>query len=197
MNRIIRKIKNNRFVRGLVLGYRTLFSYPRRKFGYLSTGSLFSPPCRIVGPQNIYIYSDICLSNVTILALNARFFVKKGCAIAGGLTVITGNHARIVGEFVGNILEINKPEGYDKDVTIEEDVWIGSNVTLLPGVRIGRGTTVAAGSVVTKSLPPYCICAGVPARVVKRYWTIEEILRHEKVLYRIEDRLSPESLQEY
>ncbi|MCM1780709.1 DapH/DapD/GlmU-related protein [Bacteroides thetaiotaomicron] len=41
---------------------------------------------------------------------------------------------------------------------MEEDVWIGCNVTLLSGVTIGRGSTVAAGAVVAKMMPPYCIC---------------------------------------
>ena len=51
-------------------------------------------------------------------------------------------------------------------VTIEEDVWTGANITILPGVTIGRGTVVAAGAVVTKDIPPYSIAAGVPAKVV-------------------------------
>lgn len=53
----------------------------------------------------------------------------------------TGNHARIIGLYVKDITEANKPKGYDKDVVVEEDVWIGCNVTLLSGVTIGRGTT--------------------------------------------------------
>ena len=187
-------VKSNRFIRGIVYGYRRLFSYPRSVFGYLSAGTRFSPPTHIIGPKNIFIYSDICLSDVTISALNAKFIVKKGCAIAGGLTVMTGNHARIIGKYVGSISESEKPLGYDRDVVVEEDVWIGSNVTLLSGVTIGRGTTVAAGAVVTKSLPPYCVCAGIPARVIKRYWTIEEILQHEEALYEAEERYSKEML---
>ena len=50
---------------------------------------------------------------------------------------------------------------YDKDVVIDEDVWSGSNVTILKGVHIGRGSVVAAGSVVTSSFPPYSVVWGV------------------------------------
>lgn len=78
---------------------------------------------------------------------------------------------------------------------VEEDVWIGMNVTLLSGVTIGRGTTVAAGAVVTKSMPPYCICGGVPARFIKFYWTIDQILEHESKLYSIEERYGRERLE--
>jgi acetyltransferase-like isoleucine patch superfamily enzyme len=53
-------------------------------------------------------------------------------------------------------------------VSIGQRVWIGANVTILPGVEIGDGTVVEAGSVVMKSLPPGCVALGVPARVVKR-----------------------------
>lgn len=193
---IKRFLKNNRFIRGFVFGYRQVFSYPRKRFGFLSKEARFSPSSRIIGPQNVFIYSDICLSDVTISALNARFIVKKGCAIAGGLTVITGNHARVIGRFIGSITELEKPCGLDADVIINEDVWVGCNVTILSGVTVGRGTTIAAGSVVTKSLPPYCICAGVPAKVIKRYWTIEEIVQHERIIYDETNRLKIEELRE-
>ncbi len=52
------------------------------------------------------------------------------------------------------------------DVTIEDYVWIGARATILPGVRIGRGAVVAAGSVVTRDVPPMTIVAGVPARAI-------------------------------
>jgi acetyltransferase-like isoleucine patch superfamily enzyme len=52
-------------------------------------------------------------------------------------------------------------------VTIEDDVWIGVNATILPGVRVGRGAVVAAGSVVTQDVPEFAIVGGVPAKVLK------------------------------
>jgi acetyltransferase-like isoleucine patch superfamily enzyme len=54
-------------------------------------------------------------------------------------------------------------------ITIEDDVWIGANSTILAGVTIGRHSIVAAGSVVTRSIPAYSLCAGAPAKVVKSY----------------------------
>ena len=53
-------------------------------------------------------------------------------------------------------------------VTIEDDVWIGANVVVLPGVRIGTHSVVAAGAIVTKDVPPYSLVAGVPAKVIKQ-----------------------------
>lgn len=55
----------------------------------------------------------------------------------------------------------------EKAVVIEDDVWIGSRVTILPGVTIGKGSVIGASAVVTKDVPPYSVAAGNPARVVK------------------------------
>lgn len=54
-------------------------------------------------------------------------------------------------------------------VIIEDDVWIGENVSVLPGVTVGKGSIIGTGSVVTRNIPPYCIALGMPARVVKEW----------------------------
>ena len=56
---------------------------------------------------------------------------------------------------------------YTAPIVVEDHVWIGMNVTILRGVTIGEGSIIAAGSVVTKDVPPHCMAAGVPARVIK------------------------------
>lgn len=53
-----------------------------------------------------------------------------------------------------------------KPVVVEDDVSIGGNVTILPGIRIGKGSFIGAGSVVTKNVPPYAVVVGNPARVI-------------------------------
>ena len=55
----------------------------------------------------------------------------------------------------------------EKEVIIEDDVWIGARVIILPGVRVSQGSIIAAGSVVTKDVPPYTIVGGAPAKVIK------------------------------
>ncbi len=165
-------------------------------FGFLSHNAEVDAPVRIVNPSNVYIYEGAHIgSNSIILASNAKFIMKKNSGSARNITVVTGNHARIQGRFYRSIKENEKPGGYDKDVVINEDVWIGLNVTILSGVEIGRGCTLASGAVVTKSFPPYCVIGGVPAKIIKNYWSIEEILHHESILYPKEEQFSREQLE--
>jgi serine acetyltransferase len=58
-------------------------------------------------------------------------------------------------------------------VVIEDDVWLGTNVVVLPGVRVGRGAVVGAGAVVTEDVPPFTVVAGVPARVIRALTPVE------------------------
>ena len=197
---MLRAIKNNLFVRNcgfLVLRIKRFFMI-KSNFAQCDDSVIITPPLYAGNPGNIYFGPNVCIgSNAYISAINAKFICKGNCAIAERLTVHTGNHARIVGKFVTDITEANKPLGYDKDVIVEEDVWIGCNVTLLSGVTIRRGTTVAAGAVVNRSTPPYSIVGGVPAKFIKFYWTINQILEHEAQLYPENERYTRDQLEEY
>ena len=146
--------------------------------------------------NNIFVYDHVGIGpHASLSTPNAKIIIKGNCAIAEHLTIHTGNHARLIGQFVTDITDANKPSGYDKDVIIEKDVWIGANVTILAGVHIGRGATVAAGAIVNRDVQPYSIVGGVPAKVIKFYWTVEEILEHEAKLYPDNERYSREDLK--
>lgn len=74
-------------------------------------------------------------------------------------------------------------KGKNLKIVIEDDVWIGYGSVVFTGVRVGRGAIVAAGSIVTKDVPPYAIVAGNPA-IIKGYrFSEKQIQEHEKVLY--------------
>ena len=98
-------------------------------------------------------------------------------------TIITGNHrSDLVGKYITDITVadkyVNGQNPYDAPVVIEDDVWVGANVTILCGVTIGRGSVIAAGAVVTKSCAPYSIIGGVPAKILKMRFTTDEIEEH-------------------
>lgn len=109
-------------------------------------------------------------------------------------TIITGDHRiDVIGKYIVDSDE-KLPEN-DAPVVVEDDVWAGSNVTILKGVTIGRGSVIAAGAVVTKSCPPYSIIGGIPAKVLKYRFTVDEVLEHERLLYPEGSRLSREEIE--
>ena len=82
--------------------------------------------------------------------------------LAQGITVSALNH-----NFSDASKRIDEQGVSTTPVTIEDDVWIGANAVILPGVTIGEHCVVAAGAVVTKDVPPHSLVAGVPAKVIK------------------------------
>lgn len=94
--------------------------------------------------------------------------VKIGKNVLIGRKVMISDNAHGVSDFEQmNIHPLSRPLYSKGEVVIEDDVWIGEMACIMPGVRIGRGTVIGAGAVVTKSMPPYCVVGGVPAVVIK------------------------------
>lgn len=152
-------------------------------------------------PENLYMEEHTGIGNgAKILNLRAKFIMKKYSFSGPDLMVVTGNHMAVVGlpmKFVDDKMkdELDKGHEYDKDIIVDEDVWFGARVILLSGIHIGRGCIVSAGAVVTKDMPPYAIVGGVPAKVIKFRWTLEEIMQHESLLYSTNDRFSRKQLE--
>jgi len=87
--------------------------------------------------------------------------IGKNCLIASHSSMYANSH-----NFTDLNIPINQQGLSCKGISIEDDCWLGTGVRVLDGVTIGRGSVVGAGAVVTKSLPPYSIAVGVPARVI-------------------------------
>lgn len=123
--------------------------------------------------------SNVC-ANVKILKTSlkkAQIQVGDHCVIEPGCLldgregkIIIGNNVDIArGTWIFTMEHDPQSDSFQEnhaDVIIEDCVWIASRVTILPGVIIGMGSVIAAGSVVTKNIPPMSIAAGVPARVI-------------------------------
>ncbi len=112
-------------------------------------------------PENIFIGSRVFIGKRVIIDAYGKIEIGDDCSIAADCKIISGNHS------AADInIPINK-QGYDiKDIKIENNVWLGFNVLIMPGVRLGSGTIVGAGSVVTKSFPNNSIIAGNPAKLI-------------------------------
>ncbi|TRX23102.1 acyltransferase [Flavobacterium franklandianum] len=93
---------------------------------------------------------------------NTKIVIGSNCLIASKCTINDTGH-----EFNRNA-NINLQPITSKEIIIEDDVWIGTSCVILQGVTIGKGSIIAAGSVVNKSVPSYEIWAGVPARFIKK-----------------------------
>jgi acetyltransferase-like isoleucine patch superfamily enzyme len=102
-------------------------------------------------------------------SLDAYSFVGAGGGVWVGDRVIMGQHISFHAEN-HNFELVDRPirdQGITgKGIVIDDDCWVGSNVTFLDGVHVGTGCVIAAGAVVTKDIPPYSVAAGIPARVI-------------------------------
>lgn len=142
----------------------------------------------IKGIWNLSIDDDSLIpKNSVFYCTLAPIVIGKKVIFGPHPTIITGDHRTdIIGKYIMDIEDQDKFENginkYDSPVIIEDDVWCGANVTILKGVRIGKGSIVAAGAVVTKSFPPYSIIGGVPAKLIKKRFHDDEIKEHEKLL---------------
>lgn len=92
--------------------------------------------------------------------------IGKNCLIAANCQIMDGNGHDLSFENVSNRLNTT---GDAKPVVIGDNVWIGANCIIMPGVTIGAGSVIAAGSVVVKDIPEMCIGGGNPATVIKTY----------------------------
>lgn len=110
---------------------------------------------------------DVMIGNHTRIGLHNTIIgpveIGSHVNLAQGITVTALNH-----NFDDTEKRIDEQGVSTNPVTIEDDVWVGANAVILPGVTIGNHSVVAAGAVVTKDVPPHSLVAGVPAKVIKK-----------------------------
>jgi acetyltransferase-like isoleucine patch superfamily enzyme len=152
---------------------------------------LYSGLPLVTGALRIRLGADCRVSGITTLSgrtsgsrtpsleVGSNVDIGWQNTIAVGTRVVIGDNVRLAGQvflagYPGHPLDPaararGEAETEDQvgDIVLEEDVWLATGVKVMAGIRIGRGTIVAAGSVVTRDLPPMVLAGGVPARVLR------------------------------
>lgn len=130
-----------------------------------------------IGPE-VAIYGRLRIEAAAGVDIRRNVHIGPGCHLNADCRIDASAPVELVGQvgvghevlFLTNGHEIGDDhqrggESFTSGIRVEEGVWIGARATILPGVTIGRGAVVAAGSVVTKNVPPDTMVAGVPATV--------------------------------
>ena len=138
--------------------------------------------CKFSGIDNISVGNNVVLGeNTRILTTKAQVVLGNDVVFGPDVMLVSGDHRiDVLDKHIIYVTDAEKLPENDQDIVIEDDCWIGARVIILKGVTIGKGSVVAAGSVCTKSCEPYSIIGGVPAKVIAKRFTEEEIFIYEK-----------------
>lgn len=123
---------------------------------------VFYPGIWIFPGRNLRLGDDVDLAYGALITTSGGVSIGDRTLVGYGARILSSNH------HIPAVPERIFAAGHaDAPVIIDQDVWIGANAIILPGVTIGEGAVVAAGSVVTKDVPPWVIVGGIPARVLR------------------------------
>ena len=117
-------------------------------------------------PSNITIGNNVSIGHYTKIWAFNKVIIGDNVQTAIGLTSVSGSHDK----------KNFSPITHGMEVIIEGDSWIGANVLIIGGVKIGKGVVIGAGSVVNKDLPPFTICVGNPCKPISNRIPNSEIV---------------------
>jgi len=137
-----------------------------RLFFYLKSFKKVGMNVRILFPVKIEGKHNVSIGNNSGIGTFCHIWGSGGVKI--GNNVLIAAHCCITSLGHDTSIEVLREKTISKSVIIEDNVWLGYNVIVLPGVTIGTGSVIGAGSVVTSNIPPYSIAVGNPAKVIKK-----------------------------
>ena len=147
-----------------------------KKFIQISKGFTTGVGCRIEAyPQNkektLFIGENFQMNDYVHITATEKVIIGKNVLLASKIYISDTSNVSYAGDENDSSLDSVPMERkmITKSVIIEDNVWLGEFVSVLPGVTIGKGSIVGANSVVAKSLPPYVIAVGSPAKAIKKY----------------------------
>ena len=180
INKCINTLKNNLYT-----------GYIQKNFAHFGNSVIMWKPYTLLGTQNIYIGNNVVIESGVQLVTYSTKDYKPEIHISDNTLIRRNSHITAINKIrIGknvltgtNVLISDNEHGESSrqnmnvqprlrqlvskgEVIIEDNVWIGNNVCILGGVRIGMGSIIGANTVVTKDIPPYSIAAGVPAKII-------------------------------
>ena len=155
--------------------FLTVSARARIRAGFRLVPFLKNGRIKVILREKSFIYEDVIIQGCGTLTLGKRSWIGYRSVIGVNESIEIGNDVMIA--YNVNIIDTNHDfsrtdipmmtQGIvTKPIRIEDDVWIGSKAVILSGVTIGKGSIIAAGTVVTKSVPPYSVVGGVPSRIL-------------------------------
>lgn len=128
----------------------------------------------IIINDDVFIHENVLIRSVDSITIGEgttinrnccilfKVYIGKQCSIAPNVVIVGSNH---IYKDSGKVI---KEQGTSiKGIFINDDVWIGANVTILDGITIGKGAVIAAGAVVNKDIPEFTVAGGVPVKIIK------------------------------
>lgn len=128
------------------------------RFGKVGKEVYLNMPVVVHQPESIYLGDYVGIGENVVLRGAGGITMGNRVLIATGVAIVSAGHPLVPPRWGVDVL---------KPIHIGDDVWIGTNAVILPGVNIGNGAVVAAGAVVSRDVPSYAVVAGVPARVIR------------------------------
>ena len=127
-------------------------------------------PIKLNKKKVLLLGDNIEINDYVHIAAGESVVIGNNVLIASKVFISDINHGSYSGQYQDDPLSIpNKRKLSTSPVLIEDNVWIGESVCVLPGVTIGKGAIIGSLSVVTKNIPAYSIAVGAPAKVIKEY----------------------------
>lgn len=169
----------SKLIRFLVKAFRLLLMYLYRPL-FIKHGRNF-----VFDPFGHYSFSTIEVGDDVFIGPRACLSASESKIVFGNkimlgpnVTMMGGDHnISVIGKYMYDVKE-KLPEN-DLPIIVEDDVWVGTGAIILKGVKIGRGSIVAAGALVIQDVPAYSIVGGVPAKIIKMRFSEEQIKSHE------------------
>ena len=155
---------------------RLPFDIRNRRYIYIGKGFTTGVGCRIEaypqsGKDKVLLFGDnIEINDYVHISAGEKIVIGNNVLIASKVFISDINHGNYTGIDQDNPMSIPNSRALStKSIEIKDNVWIGEGVCIMSGVTIGFGCIIGASSVVTKSIPDYCIAVGTPAKVIKKY----------------------------